>query len=89
MKIASGDSLNKRKKIQLNYVSYIAIYVLFIQDLFFAVSPWHCDWIPVHNWGTSSCHHGPDPASGVEQGEFEAGTTLGIQVGNVGLLLIK
>lgn len=66
----------------------MAIWVLFIQGFLMQclVLLWHSDWVPVHHWGTSSCYHGPDPASGVEQGQFEAGTTLGIKVGNVGLL---
>ena len=51
--------------------------VYFIQD---------CDSVPVHHRSTSSCHHGPDPAPGVEQGEFEAGATLRIQVGDVSFL---
>lgn len=42
--------------------------------------------LPVNHRGPPSCHHGPDPASGVEQGQFEAGSTLGIKVSNVGFL---
>lgn len=42
--------------------------------------------VPVDDGSPSSCHHGPDSSTGVEQGEFETGTTLGIQVCNIGLL---
>ena len=42
--------------------------------------------LPVDNGSPSSCHHGPDSSTGVEQGEFETGPTLGVQVCDVGLL---
>lgn len=42
--------------------------------------------LPVDHRGSSPCHHGPDPASGVEQRQFEAGAALGVEVGDVGLL---
>lgn len=46
----------------------------------------HSDGLPVDHRGSSPCHHGPDPASGVEQRQFEAGAALGVEVGDVGLL---
>lgn len=76
MNIASGDRLNKRQK-QSSRLCYLHGHWRLIYS---------GDWIPVHHWGSSTCHHGPDPASRVEQGEFEAGTTLSIQVGDVRLL---
>lgn len=42
--------------------------------------------VPVHHRGPSSCDHGPDPAPGVEEGQFETGSTLSVKVSNVGLL---
>lgn len=42
--------------------------------------------LPVDHWGPASSHHSPDPASGVEQGQFEAGAAFSIQVGDVGFL---
>ena len=41
---------------------------------------------PVYDGGPSSCHHGPDTSLLVEHGQLQGGSTLGIQVGNVGLL---
>lgn len=46
----------------------------------------HRDVSPVDHRGSSPCHHGPDPASGIEQRQFEAGAALGVEVGDVGLL---
>lgn len=56
--------------------------------LFFFISKsFSCgDVVPVDHRGTSPCHHSPNPASGVEEGQFKAGTTFGVQVSNVRLL---
>lgn len=41
---------------------------------------------PVHDRGTTSSHHGPDPPFGVQQGQLQACPTFGIQVCNVSFL---
>lgn len=54
---------------------------------FFIIKSFSCgDVVPVDHRGTSPCHHSPNPASGVEEGQFKAGTTFGVQVSNVRLL---
>lgn len=47
-----------------------------------------CDGLPVDNRSTSSGHHGPDPASGIQQGQLQTCTTLCIQISYVGLLQV-
>lgn len=44
------------------------------------------DQVPVHHRGSPSGHHGPDPPPGVQQGQLEAGTALGVKVSDVGFL---
>lgn len=44
---------------------------------------------PVHDRGTTSSHHGPDPPFGVQQGQLQARPTFGIQVCNVSFLGIR
>lgn len=44
---------------------------------------------PVHDGGTTSSHHGPDPPFGVQQGQLQARPTFGIQVCNVSFLGIR
>lgn len=44
---------------------------------------------PVHDGGTTSSHHGPDPPFGVQQGQLQARPTFGIKVCNVSFLGIR
>lgn len=45
------------------------------------------DGIGVDDGGTTTGNEGPDPAAGVQDSELEGGTSLGIELGNVSLLL--
>lgn len=42
--------------------------------------------LPVNYRGTTTSHHGPDPAFRVENSKFQAGSTFSIQISNVGFL---
>lgn len=42
--------------------------------------------LPVNYRGTTTSHHGPDPAFRVENSKFQAGSTFCIQISDVGFL---
>lgn len=44
--------------------------------------------LPVDDRSPSPSHHGPDPATRVQQGQLQTGTALGIQICYVGLLKV-